>query len=137
MYKCTIFITLISLAFLFISCQETVIEPKKNERINSLERNSLPERPTIYVYGYVTKDSKPGKFATVELLECDYTVLTQTTANIYGYYEMVICPYGPGDRIVKATFDGIGRESFYYNDESSSNYHVDINIGIIHDCPVK
>lgn len=103
--------------FLFFSaCQETLVESEvKSKSKNNLEKETEDKSPDTYVHGYVTKDNKPAKYASVKLLDSSGNQLTSTSADGSGYYIMEVCPYGFGFRTVEATYLGeTGSNHFTY-----------------------
>jgi len=100
-------IYLISLLFMigFVGgCSDVLVETKPIEtQSERLEKDGL-RIPDTYVQGIVYNGSTTVSGAYVQLLDTNLNVLASTTTNSSGFYSIVICPYGYGERIVKATY---------------------------------
>ncbi|MBL1213107.1 MAG: hypothetical protein HND52_07115 [Ignavibacteriae bacterium] len=91
--------------FLFANCQVEITKPTSTpDNEHNQLTNSFYKIPDTYVHGIVYKGRNPQCSATVQLLDEEQSVLAQTYTNNNGYYSIMICPYGYGDRTVKAIY---------------------------------
>lgn len=105
MYSLGYFILLLVMIGFIVGCSDVLVETKPIEtQSESLAKDPGLKYPDTFVQGTVYNGSTKVSGAVVQLLDTNLNVLTSTTTNSSGFYSICICPYGYGERIVKATY---------------------------------
>jgi hypothetical protein len=99
-------LSFIFLLYFFTGCQNSLLDPSKlNETPQSISSKKYQtELITLtYVEGTVYLGGTRIEGAQIYLFDKNLNLLANTTTNDTGYYELLICPYGYGERMIMAS----------------------------------